>query len=267
MRFLGIVRRVKKQPRLRSGLFFCVPACIIIRIMKNRLNLWISLAFIAILVGALGVFIYRDLNKTPIAPSAETQSNVVATTTTTAPKIDLGVVESAGDYKIEIIDSAPKVKPPKLERPIVFPPSFSSNAQFVMTGKIDEIIAILTKDQANVDAWFNLAIYRKMLNDYKGAEEIWIYLTKILKEPSYVFVNLGDLYGYYLRDSAKAEINFLRAVEVSPRWLVGYERVVDFYVTVLNDKAKAKSFLEASIVKYPDIKSQLEPLIAELKLK
>ena len=231
--------------------------------MKNHLNLWLSCTFIALSVGALGVFIYRDLNKTPTIPTTETQGNVVATTTTTAPKIDLGVVESTGDYKIEIIDSAPKVKPPKLERPIVFPPSFSANTRSVMQRNIDGSIAALKRDAGDINAWLNLAIYRKMLNDYKGAEEIWIYLTKILKEPSYVYANLGDLYGYFLKNPAKAEVYFKDAIHLEPGNIEYHAQFAYFYLDVLKDGAKALALVQDGYLKNktrPDFRKLLEQI-------
>src|SRR3989344_4436370 len=43
------------------------------------------------------------------------------------------------------------------------------------------------------------------------------------------YVNLGNLYAYYLHDNKKAEQLFLDGIDVAPRWKESYDRAVDFY--------------------------------------
>ena len=232
--------------------------------MKKKLIVWLPYVVSVVLFGALGYYFYVDLKVT--SPEDEITVNAPATTT---PKIDLGEVVASGDYKIEVIKEpqVPEIKRPQLERPITFSASFSSNAKILMVEKIEASISLLKKDPGNIDEWLNLAIYRKMLSDYKGAEEIWIYLTKILKEPSYVYANLADLYGYFLKDPVKAEGYFKDAIRLETTNIEYYTQFAYFYLDVMKDSSKAVAVAEAGYAlnkTRPDFKNLLEQIHARI---
>lgn len=218
--------------------------------MKNR-----QIYIIVILVVVAGGFFYFVKNrKVENVELTDTEVKI----TEIAPGVNLETSEKT-------IDKNSTVVAPDLDKKIVFPPTYNENAQKLMLAKINPTISFLKDNPTSYDSWIDLGIYRKMLNDYVGAEEIWVYLTKVAPSKPDAYLNLGDLYAYYLRDNAKAEKYFLIVQDVSPKWIAGYERTVDFYVTVLQNKDKAKRFLEASIVKNPDIKAGLQPLLDSLK--
>ena len=210
---------------------------------------------IIILVIVAGGIFYFIKNK-PVEIDQPTNTEVK--TTEIAPGVSIETTEKG-------IDKNSTIVAPNLNKKMVFPASYNENAQKIMLAKINPTISFLKQNGASYDSWIDLAIYRKMLNDYVGAEEIWVYLTKVAPSKPDAYLNLGDLYAYYLHDNTKAEKYFLIVQDVSPKWVVGYERTVDFYVTVLQDKTKAKNFLDNSIIKYPDMKTGLQPLLDSLK--
>ncbi len=218
--------------------------------MKNRKIYGV----ITLIVVVGGIFYFVKNRKVEDVQSTDTEVKI----TEIAPGVNLETSEKT-------IDKNSTVVAPILDKKIVFPPTYNENAQKIMLAKINTTISFLKQNPTSYDSWIDLGIYRKMLNDYNGAEEIWVYLTKVAPTKPDAYLDLGDLYAYYLHDNAKAEKYFLIVQDVSPKWIVGYERTVDFYVTVRQDKIKAKKFLDSAIAKHPDMEEGLQPLLDSLK--
>src|SRR3989344_1146298 len=210
--------------------------------IQNKKNLLIYIGAVLIIGGIAYYFLQSkaDPNSLPITETIEIAPGVTAEI----------------EREAKIATTSPLYLNPSVKAPALYPITSSP--------KSDALIASLKKEPKYVD-WSDLGMYRKAAGDYKGAEEIWTYLITASPRGTDAYINLGDLYMYYLHNNAKAELMFLKAVEVSPRVVEAYRRIVDFYVTALQDKTKAKNFLEASIAKYPDMELSLQPLFAELK--
>lgn len=226
-----------------------------------------KLALIALevlIIAGVAYYFYREFTSS----SVENPVNQTATTTRTV-EIAPGIfAEVEGDVVPTVsfvpVTAGNTLKAPDLNRAITFPPSMTETDRKSFIDTITTLKTELEKDPTSFVHWNDLGIYRKQLGDYEGAEEIWIYLTKAAPQVPDAYINLGDLYMYYVHDNAKAEPMFLKVVEVAPRLEEGYRRAVDFYVTALNDKERALSFLRKSVEKYPDMKVPLEPLIKSL---
>lgn len=70
--------------------------------------------------------------------------------------------------------------------------------------------------EANADdfnAWYAAGLMKKFVCDYAGARDIWEYANSIRPKNSIAFAALGNLYGYFLKDFEKAEVNYLKAIE------------------------------------------------------
>ena len=219
--------------------------------MKNSIVLVLVYILIAAGVGGLGIYVYNDVVGSDEGDNQPVQNEVpsVVSTTTGATNVKLDTIGDAGSYKIEVLPPVSGVVHPAIDRPIVFPPSFSTNAQNVMRKNISDAVATLKQNPSDTDTWLRLAIWRKMINDYKGAEEIWVYLTKVLKEPSYVYINLGDLYGYFLKDSVKAEYYFKESVRLEPENIEYYVKFAYYYIDLLKDFEKALGLVEEGYAK------------------
>ncbi|MEK7149078.1 MAG: hypothetical protein AAB796_01605, partial [Patescibacteria group bacterium] len=124
--------------------------------------------------------------------------------------------------------------------------------------KIAQLESDLKKDGSNVDNWLTLAIYRKTIGDYIAARDIWDYLGNTNPKNFVTFANLGDLYANYLKDSAKAEENFKRAIANDPSHTYVYRNFSDFYRYVKKDDVKAKAVLEQGVAANPRSSQDLE---------
>jgi len=224
---------------------------------QNKKNI-IPVVILIIGIGIFGYYFANDLGFIKSKVSKENENNQATSTIQIAPGVEA-----------EIIETVPKgsenIPKPDLNRSVVIPSSFSAKAADITKKKIQELIVSLKADPTSYENWNELATRRKMIEDYKGAEEIWIYLTKISPKNFIAYVNLGDLYGYYLHDNKKAEATFLSGVEVLPHSVELYVRTVDFYTVIMKDPEKARNFLKASMVKYPDMELQLNPILEGIK--
>jgi tetratricopeptide (TPR) repeat protein len=157
-------------------------------------------------------------------------------------------------YKDQTVDVGDNgfVSVPSLER-------FFSNEELSEEEKArlltqqQEIIKKIEENPEIYQYWLELASHRKLAGDYKGAEEIWLYVNE--KWPNYrvVYENLGGLYHFYLKDYAKAEENFKKAIELDPAYPIGYKNLFDLYTLSYTKKQKrAETVLLDGLEHLPD---------------
>lgn len=202
-----------------------------------------------ILVAGFGVgyYIWQDLNKNvQHSVSNISQNNTASVATTSENNISISI------------------KAPDLDRPVNISGDFSEEAKKTIISKIESLSQLLKKDNNLFNQWLELGIYRKMVNDYEGAKEVWEYANAIRPQNSISFNNLGDLYGYYLKDYIKAEQNFLKAIENDKNTDYPYIKASNFYKEVINDKQKAMNILEQGIKANPDLQV-LKDILNNLK--
>lgn len=206
---------------------------------------------ILLLAGGVGYYIYSDFARHREAPvtniSAEPTSGVGE------KKNQLEQPEQRKQGEQPMI--------PNLDRPLNIPANLPEDAQKIAREKIEKLTSELKQNPNSFDLWLQLAIYRKMFGDYEGAREIWEYLGKINPKNPVVFNNLGDLYAYFLKDTRKAEENFLKALENGPDQIYIYRNTYEFYRYVLKDDAKAKQILERGIKANPGSSQDLQNLL------
>ncbi len=209
-----------------------------------------------LLIGVISQYI-RNRGEKNMVPTTQENSTSTKKIVDVRPGLQAEVEE-------ESIAPNKQVPQPDLNRPITFPSSYSEKAAKKVGDDMKVLVASLKAKPYSYETWNDLAIFRKMIEDYKGAEEIWVFLTTVAPTKPDAYLNLGELYMYYFHQNAKAEQAFLRVIEVSPHWFEGYKRLVDFYVIAAKEPAKAKKILKESIARFPDMKAQLEPLLKSL---
>ena len=150
------------------------------------------------------------------------------------------------------VNAVAAIPVPDLDRPVIFPGGYSAEKAEEVAGQISILTDAIKADNDLFNEWLDLGMLRKSIEDYEGARQAWEYASAIRPGNSLSFVNLGMLYGYYLREPLKAEANLLHAIENEPRFLDFYARMTDFYIEVMNDKDKALGFLGRSIAQYPE---------------
>jgi len=168
--------------------------------------------------------------------------------------------EGESGYEIDIIpsveDTTAKTEslptPPLLDRPIIFPGSFTDEEKNIIKNKIEELIAAIKENPSNVSAWIDLGLYRKAAEDYEGAAEAWEYAGLLSPKNSVSFHNLGELYGYYIHDNEKAESALLKAIKNGPNEVHIYVKTAEFYRDVVGDMEKARGIVQKGINNNPN---------------
>lgn len=201
----------------------------------------ILITIIILLAGGVGYYIYRDLNVR--SSVSNTVGNLVPDKKTeeSTPGVDVATT------------TAITTKMPDLDRLIKVTTNIPEASKKSAIQKIEELVVALKKDPKLISHWLDLASYRRIIGDYDGAGEIWKYLTVVRPLDNVSFLNLGDLYAFYIKDNVMAEKYFLKALELQPDYIAGYLTVSDFYNEVYTEKsAQAKKILQDGLQKNPN---------------
>ncbi|RJQ32437.1 hypothetical protein C4572_00855 [Candidatus Parcubacteria bacterium] len=167
------------------------------------------------------------------------------------------VVEGNGNYEVKKIDlpknfeNIDKIPMPDLDKPIMALPGVDDITLKFATEKIKEVTTRLKANKYSLEDWLILGVHRKTIEDYEEARTIWTYAGLAWPQNERSFHNLGELYGYYLKDYKKAEENYKKALENNPSAIYIYRNFADFYRFVIKDNTKAKAILEQGIAANP----------------
>lgn len=209
---------------------------------KLILIVCIVIAFVALIVLQFYTVKKSDLNADLVL-----DKNTISTSTLIS---DI----SSGINTTNQISSTKKIemKMPALDRQIIYSKDYTDEAKKLLAIKINDAILKIKADSSNADNWIYLGQLRKMGTDYVGSAEAWEYAGYLLPKGTVPFLNLADLYAYYIKDNVKAEKNFLKAIENGPEQSTVYMRFADFYKDVFNDKEKARNIILLGLSKNPD---------------
>ncbi|MBI1957517.1 MAG: hypothetical protein HYS44_03640 [Candidatus Niyogibacteria bacterium] len=205
-------------------------------------------------LGASGWLIWRNLNKegseiASMEPS-ETQTEGQPASTTTEK---------------ETQKEAPKEDPLKAKMPSLTR-AVPTDADPALVKKISEAVELIRDNFDYLQAWLQLGLLRKEVGDYAGAIEAWKFATILRPQISTAFLNLGDIYGWYLHDNAKAESYLLAGIAAEPKNAYTYYKTYEFYVDVLQDTVKARKILQDGIASNPDSSQDLKIALDNLNL-
>lgn len=220
---------------------------------------------VVVLVG--GVFFYRQAHAPATSSDINTATSTVGTTTSvTSNGLTLDTT-GKGHVTIEPVSvGSIKLPPlPALDTPLVFPKNMAQDARTAYTQRITQASAALKKNPKDAEAALELGLYRKVIEDYKGAEAAWIYVTLIAPTDYTAYQNLGDLYGFYLKDYPKSEKNFLKAISLKPNDIPGYASLSSLYKNSYTEKSsQAEQILLDGLKKNPGNKD-LQALLDEYR--
>ena len=230
--------------------------------------------FVLIVCGGLGFYFYQKLSPKTQNGVTVGQSNS-SSSQTAGNTVNIGgvTIQGEGDMKgvkiepVAITNNKPAVNVPlpDLNKEIKITADMNEDAKRIATAKIQDLSSQLKKDSDNLENWLVLGVYRKMIGDYEGAREDWEYASAIRPQNSTSFNNLGELYAYYLKDNAKAEKNYKKAIVNDPSAIYIYRNFFDFYRYIAKDTAKARAILEQGIAANPTTSSDLKNLLETLK--
>ncbi len=145
----------------------------------------------------------------------------------------------AGNVHVEIVpdnEAIARIAPPSLDGPIAIPSRYPREFRVLMAERIATVIAELKKDPVadspeKYNNWLNLAAYYHEIENYRGAEAIWLYLDEIYpNSQSVTSSNLASLYHLYLKDFEKSERYYLRAIEIEPSTASHYIGLHELYL-------------------------------------
>ena len=120
----------------------------------------------------------------------------------------------------------------------------SPEVRKILQKQINAIIATLKVASTSDSDWIDLGIGYKGIGDYEGAKQAWEYVSYLSPKNIISFINLGDLYHYYLHDYPKAEYNLLKVIENNPTYVAGYRNLFDLYhLSYKKDTNKAEATL------------------------
>ncbi|MDO8500084.1 MAG: hypothetical protein Q7S66_05545 [bacterium] len=115
----------------------------------------------------------------------------------------------------------------------------------------------LEKDPRNYDDWLGVAYIKKIFNNYIGTRDAWEYAKVVNPDNPIAYFNLGELYGYELKEPAKAEENYVVARRLDPYHLDYYIGLANFYEDVPKDLKKAEETLLSALDKIPHTEPNL----------
>lgn len=107
--------------------------------------------------------------------------------------------------------------------------------------KLTTIAASLATNSDDLDSWIEIGSIKHVFGDEIGARDAWEYASVIRPTNTTSFFNLGNLYGYYLKDKAKAEKNYRMVLQNDPNYIPGYLTLVAFYRDVYTEKYPAEA--------------------------
>ena len=116
-----------------------------------------------------------------------------------------------------------------------------------LRAELADIAHQLEKDPRVPSLWMRVAYIKHFYNDDIGARDAYEYLNIISERDGLPFYNLALLYGYYLKDPAKAEVKFQAAIDRDPNHAAYYYGFGAFYREVAHNPDRAEQVLLAGL--------------------
>lgn len=208
--------------------------------MDENTRKWYGIAA-GIIVIFIAFAIYLSAHKNAVAPSENsTATTTTATTTSQTGGVQTGVPNTSG------------YTAPNLDRPYTPPSNLPASVQADSKKKVAEAVAQLKIDPNHLAYWLQLAIYRKGAADFVGAEEVWLYCTKVWPTDPISYENLADLYAFHLKQPTKAVEYWNKAIPLDkPNSIRLYLALATFQGINMSDKVAARATLEAGLKANP----------------
>lgn len=212
-------------------------------------------------MGALGVSSYAALNRIEKAQQTVSGGEVATSTGAQTTVIPGTNVEVSYDTTENVV---PTIPVPDLTNKPVFGPFAVSPGKENGALKIAELQGKLRQDSSNFENWIELGLTFSAVGDHKAAIPAYTYAAALRPKSSLPHANVAYVYGWHLKEFAKAEAEYKKALEINPgEWYIN-QQLFDFYRFVMEDKAKARAFGEAQAKAIPALALDLKVLLAEL---
>lgn len=223
--------------------------------INKKLTGAVIIGVVVLVLGYFAVqkFTFQNQDEPATVPKEDTKSDDSNSNTASS-------TDDNSKLKI-IIEPVKNTSMPNLDRPIVIKGTASAEQKQKTEEAIRKIIESLRKDSKSYNNWQMLGLYRKEIEDYEGASEVWEYMITVWSKDSVTFGNLGVLYGSYLKDPQKSEKYFLQAISLDPTSFNLYEQLYEMYRYLLKDKAKAIEILQKAKIAIPGDAATIQKII------
>lgn len=187
-------------------------------------------------------------------------SNTVSNVSTTTNETSGVTTTNDGNFTIEQIPDASNVVTPDLNRKVVFSNTVNldENTKKIIIDKVLGLQNNLKNDSKDLASWLELGIYQKMAGDYEGAIISWKYVSSVSTSDFISLGNLGDLYGYYIKDKKLSEEYYKKAIKNAPTQVYLYTQLSGVYKDVFKDISKASAILDEGLKAVPGDQTLLQ---------
>lgn len=207
------------------------------------------------LVGISGFYFWFSGHKIELAAEKEKASEVAVTASTTGnPKITTN-----SEHPVRQAQDKPIVKLPKYTGQIINmigdDPMISqlpASAIAIKRVQLTHLSASLSEDSNDFNSWMALGNFKKFFNNFIGARDAWEYAKIVAPNQPLTYLNLANLYGYYLKEPQKAESNFLTAISIDSQNAYGGLNSIANYYKDFGFKDKAIEFYKKALELNPN---------------
>lgn len=113
--------------------------------------------------------------------------------------------------------------------------------------QLADLAAALSKKPDDFNSWMALGNFKKFFNNFIGARDAWEYAKVVVPDQPLTYLNLANLYGYYLHDQKKAEANYLVAISLDSLNSYGGLNSIANYYRDFGFKDKALEFYKKAL--------------------
>ena len=103
-----------------------------------------------------------------------------------------------------------------------------------------------------------LGINQKAAGDYQGAISSWKYASYIVPDDFISLANVGNLYAYFLKDNAEAEVYYKEAIGKGPLNEYLYTQLAEIYRDIFKDLGKARTIVNQGLSQLPGSQNLLQ---------
>ncbi len=187
-------------------------------------------------------------------------SNTVSNISTTTNETSGVTTTNDGNFTIEQISGESNVVVPDLNRKVIFSSAVNLDdaTKKIISDKVLSLQSNLKKDSKDLASWLDLGIYQKMAGDYEGAVISWKYVSSMSTSDFISLGNLGDLYGYYIKDKKLSEDYYKKAIKNAPTQVYLYTQLSGLYKDVFKDISKANAILDEGLRVVPGDQTLLQ---------
>ena len=190
--------------------------------------IFLRILAVLVLLGGIFYIIYSDYKQMKLSLG---DSPVDLATSTPLVNLPTATINSVDAEKDSLA-----IPPPSLDRPYKLPASVDKILGARVMKDIESSIISLRSDPDQFGKWLDLALLRKFIEDYDGAEEIWVFMSKEWADNPIAFGNLGDLYTFYLKNYPKAEANLKMVIDIDPSDVSAYRNLYMLYTNQYTEK-------------------------------